>query len=42
MFIPKGYDKTLGELPDSVKKDLSHRSKALSLALKVINSITKK
>jgi XTP/dITP diphosphohydrolase len=39
MFIPEGYDKTLGELDDEVKKKLSHRSKALSLAKIVLNSI---
>jgi len=32
MFIPKGFEKTLGELDVSVKKELSHRSKALELA----------
>ena len=32
MFIPLGYDKTLGELDDKTKKSLSHRSKALGLA----------
>ena len=36
MFIPIGYDKTLGELDDRIKKELSHRSKALSLASKVL------
>jgi len=36
MFIPTGFDKTLGELDDAVKKDLSHRSKALSLASKLL------
>ncbi len=41
MFIPSGYNETLGELPNEVKKNLSHRSKALKLALKVIKSITK-
>ena len=41
MFIPSGYNETLGELPNGVKKNLSHRSKALKLALKVIKSITK-
>ncbi len=29
IFIPKGYDKTLGELDESVKKEFSHRSKAI-------------
>lgn len=37
MFIPKNYDKTLAELPYEVKKSLSHRSKALHLALKIID-----
>ena len=39
MFIPLGYDKTLGELDDEIKKKLSHRSKALSLAIKIINTL---
>ncbi|PHQ65883.1 MAG: non-canonical purine NTP pyrophosphatase, RdgB/HAM1 family [Sulfurimonas sp.] len=38
MFIPLGYDKTLGELDDNIKKKLSHRAKALSLAKKIIKS----
>lgn len=38
MFIPLGYDKTLGELEDDVKKKLSHRSKALSLAKIILES----
>ncbi|MEN4053505.1 MULTISPECIES: RdgB/HAM1 family non-canonical purine NTP pyrophosphatase [Sulfurimonas] len=36
MFIPSGFDKTLGELDDAIKRKLSHRSKALSLASKVL------
>ena len=32
MFIPLGYDKTLGELDNEIKKKLSHRSQALFLA----------
>lgn len=39
LFIPKGFDKTLGELPHEVKKSFSHRSKALSLAKKVLEVI---
>jgi XTP/dITP diphosphohydrolase len=39
MFIPLGYDKTLGELNDEIKKKLSHRAKALSLAKKILQSI---
>ena len=38
MFIPLGFDKTLSELDDELKKRLSHRSKALSLAKKILNS----
>jgi len=36
MFIPTGFDKTLGELPHEVKKEFSHRSKALELAMRVL------
>ncbi len=32
MFIPEGFDKTLGELDERIKKELSHRSKALQRA----------
>ena len=39
MFIPLGYDKTLGELDEGVKKELSHRSKALNLAGKILKSL---
>jgi len=39
IFIPLGYDKTLGELNDETKKELSHRSKALSLAKKVLKTL---
>ena len=40
-FIPEGFEKTLGELDDEVKKTLSHRSKALYLARLVLGSIKK-
>jgi len=39
MFIPEGYDKTLGELDESVKKAFSHRAKALELAHIIIKSL---
>ena len=40
-FVPEGFDETLGELDDEIKKGLSHRSKALYLAELVINTIKK-
>jgi XTP/dITP diphosphohydrolase len=39
IFIPSGYAQTLGELPNDVKKGLSHRSKALELAKILIDQI---
>ena len=39
MFIPNEFDKTLGELPHEIKKEFSHRSKALVLAKKVLDVI---
>jgi len=41
LFIPNGYDKTLGELDFEDKKELSHRTKALNLAMIIIKSILK-
>jgi len=39
MFIPLGYEKTLGELNDEVKKNLSHRAKALRLARTILRTL---
>lgn len=39
MFVLDGYDKTLGELDEKVKKKLSHRSKALSLAKRILDTL---
>jgi len=39
MFIPLGHDKTLAELDDEVKKRLSHRAKALSLAKIILQTL---
>ncbi len=39
MFIPSGFEKTLGELDNAIKRKLSHRSKALSLASKVLKTL---
>ena len=42
IFIPEGFDKTLGELDDSIKSKISHRAKALKLAKPIIQMIQKK
>ena len=39
MFIPEGYDRTLGELDEDVKKRISHRAKALELAKVVLERV---
>jgi XTP/dITP diphosphohydrolase len=39
MFVPSGYEKTLGELDDEVKKSISHRGKALELAKPIIKML---
>ncbi len=39
MFIPLGYEQTLGELSNDVKKKLSHRSQALALVKKVLKRL---
>ncbi len=39
MFIPEGFEQTLGELEGSVKRRISHRSKALELAKIVLKRI---
>ena len=41
IFIPEGFDKTLGQLDDSIKLNLSHRSKALNLAKPIIKMLLK-
>ena len=41
LFVPNGYENTLGTLDENVKKELSHRSKALFLAMKIISVILK-
>ncbi len=42
IFIPIGYTQTLGELDSSVKREISHRSKALKLAKPIIDMLQKK
>lgn len=39
MFIPDGYDKTVGELDGETKEKLSHRTKGLQLAQKILATL---
>ena len=41
LFIPDGFKETLGTLDTSIKKALSHRTKALNLAMRIIQVILK-
>ncbi|AQW83560.1 RdgB/HAM1 family non-canonical purine NTP pyrophosphatase [Campylobacter pinnipediorum] len=42
MFIPNGFDKTVGELDYQTKLEISHRSKGLELAKIVLKTLQKK
>jgi XTP/dITP diphosphohydrolase len=42
MFVPDGFDQTLGELDPAIKRTLSHRSKALELAKPIIEMLKRK
>ncbi len=39
IFIPEGYDQTLGELDPAIKRTISHRAKALELAKPIIGML---
>lgn len=39
MFIPEGFENTLGELDDEIKNKISHRGRALELAKIVIGTL---
>ena len=41
MFIPDGFDKTVGQLDESIKLQISHRSKGLRLAKPVLRVISR-
>ena len=41
MFVPEGFDQTLGELDEEVKEGISHRAKALALAKLIIEMLQK-
>ena len=38
LFIPEGHEKTFGELPPEIKKQLSHRSNALKAFLQFLKT----
>ncbi|PWU07939.1 MAG: non-canonical purine NTP pyrophosphatase [Verrucomicrobia bacterium] len=40
LFFPAGYNQTFGELPDSVKNELSHRAKALERLKARLNTLS--
>ena len=42
VFIPNGYEQTLGELDNDVKSKISHRGKALELAKPIIKMLRTK
>lgn len=42
MFIPNGFDKTIGQLDESIKLAISHRSKGLELAKIIIDMLNKR
>ncbi|MDD2451521.1 RdgB/HAM1 family non-canonical purine NTP pyrophosphatase [Sulfurovum sp.] len=42
MFIPAGFEKTLGELDEEIKKKISHRGQALELAKPIIKMLKDK
>ena len=41
MFIPNGFDKTVGQLNESIKLEISHRSKGLRLARPVLKVLSR-
>jgi len=38
VFVPEGYDRTFGELPEEVKREVSHRARALRLAAEFLRA----
>lgn len=42
IFIPLGYDLTLGELDEEIKKKISHRAKAMKLAQPIVKMLKQK
>ena len=42
MFIPRGFDRTIGELPAAVKFEISHRTKGLALMQIILANLQKR
>ncbi len=42
IFIPEGYDQSLGELDEAIKAEISHRAKAIELAKPIIGMLQRK
>ena len=42
IFIPEGYDQTLGELDEKIKAEISHRGKALKMAKPIMQMLLNK
>ena len=42
MFVPEGYEQTLGELDEAIKHTFSHRGKALTLARPIMDMLTRR
>ncbi len=42
IFIPEGYERTLGELEESIKAEISHRARAIALARPVIELLRRR
>jgi XTP/dITP diphosphohydrolase len=41
IFIPNGFDKTFGELPDDVKQQISHRARAVAEIIRFLHGFFK-
>ena len=41
MFIPDGFDKTIGQIDESIKLQISHRSKGLELAKPILKMLSR-
>ncbi|MBS1796923.1 MAG: RdgB/HAM1 family non-canonical purine NTP pyrophosphatase [Acidobacteria bacterium] len=40
VFVPDGYERTFGELPSSIKREISHRSRAIAKIIPFLRDFT--